>query len=172
MSHARATSSGSRPSGNRRHDAGRDAEVPSITSAPEPLEEDQARRTRRYLVQMGIRIVCFIGAVLVDELWIRLTLVAAAVVLPYSAVLFANAGRDRVSYDTSPMVDVAPAELPAPASRPGSSSAPETFDGAHRVVEHRDDEPDDAPDGQGPDQGPDQDQGQGDPTDENRGGDR
>ncbi|MFE6969989.1 DUF3099 domain-containing protein [Isoptericola sp. NPDC057653] len=164
MSNARATSPGSRPSGDRRHGADRDAEVPSITSAPEPLEEDQARRTRRYLVQMGIRIVCFIGAVLVDELWIRLVLVAAAVVLPYSAVLFANAGRDRVSYDTSPMVDVAPTALPAPEPRPAAPTGPATFDdGTHRVVEHQDDVAEGAAD----------DPGEGDgPTDENRGGDR
>ncbi|MFI2102624.1 DUF3099 domain-containing protein [Isoptericola sp. NPDC019693] len=146
MSNARATPPGPRPSGGHRRGAGQAPEVPSITSAPEPLEEDQARRTRRYLVQMGIRIVCFIGAVLVDVLWIRLVLVAAAVVLPYSAVLFANAGRDRVSYDTSPMVDVAPAELAAsaqehPPSGPAAGSGPETFDGPHRVVEHRDDDP-------------------------------
>jgi len=156
VSNARETSPGGpRPSGGRRHGADPGAEVPSITSAPEPLEEDQARRTRRYLIQMGIRIVCFVGAVLVDVLWIRLVLVAAAVVLPYSAVLFANAGRDRVSYDTSPMVDVAPSELAAPAqdgtaSRVPGASGPETFDGPHRVVEHQDDDPTDDSTDDGP----------------------
>ena len=143
MSNARATSPGPRPSGGRRHGADHPVEVPSITSAPEPLADDQARRTKRYLVQMGIRIVCFVGAVLVDVLWIRLVLIAAAVVLPYSAVLFANAGRDRVSYDTSPMVDVAPAELPAPdRPDPGTdASGPGPGDAPHRVVEHQDDDP-------------------------------
>ena len=53
--------------------------VPSITSAPEPLAVDQARRTRSYLIQMSIRVVCIIGAVLVDG-WIRWALVAAALV--------------------------------------------------------------------------------------------
>jgi hypothetical protein len=79
--------------------------VPSITAAREPLAEDQARRTRRYLVQMGIRIVCFLGAIAVaDRLpWLTVVLAAAAVVLPYSAVLLANAGRDQAHYDTSPM---------------------------------------------------------------------
>ncbi|MFC7876368.1 DUF3099 domain-containing protein [Isoptericola sp. NPDC057391] len=155
MSNARATSPGPRPSGGRRHGADQVAGVPSITSAPESLEEDQARRTRRYLIQMGIRIVCFVGAVLVDVLWIRLVLVAAAVVLPYSAVLFANAGRDRVSYDTSPMVDVPPAEIAAPATddpAPGGTraSGPDTFDGPHRVVEHQDDPTDEDPTNQDP----------------------
>lgn len=166
MSNARATSPGPRPSGNRRQPAGHGAEVPSITSAPEPLEEDQARRTRRYLVQMGIRIVCFLGAIVVDVPWVRWTLVVAAVVLPYSAVLFANAGRDRVSYDTSPMTavpEVPPAALPAP-----DPARPESYDaGGHRVVEHRDDAPD--PPGDTPEDVP----GTTDhPTDETRGEDR
>ncbi|MEU2200171.1 DUF3099 domain-containing protein [Isoptericola sp. NPDC019482] len=148
MSNARATSPGPRPSGGRRHGADQGAEVPSITSAPEPLEEDQARRTHRYLVQMGIRVICFLGAIAVGDTWVRWVLVVAAVVLPYSAVLFANAGRDRVSYDTSPMVDVAPTELTASTQEPAQDDAaphrqegsgPETFDGPHRVVEHQDD---------------------------------
>lgn len=162
MSNARATSPGPRPSGNRRHPAGHAAEVPSITSAPEPLEEDQARRTRRYLVQMGIRIVCFLGAILVDVGWVRWTLVVAAVVLPYSAVLFANAGRDRVSYDTSPMTEVPqvpPATLPAP-----DPARPESYDAAgHRVLEHQDDVPDATEDAHDPTDHP---------TDETRGEDR
>ena len=127
-------------------------EVPSITSAPEPLAEDRARRTRRYLIQMGIRIVCFLGAIAADG-WVRWTLVVLAVVLPYSAVLFANAGRDRVSYDTSPMVDVPPAELTA-----ADPAKPEPFGGdGHRVVEHQDDDPDPT---------------DADPTDPEPGGDR
>ncbi|SKC82523.1 DUF3099 domain-containing protein [Krasilnikoviella flava] len=161
MSNARAASPGPRPSGNHRHGGDRGTEVPSITSAPEPLEEDQARRTHRYLLQMGIRVICFLGAIAVGDTWVRWVLVVAAVVLPYSAVLFANAGRDRVTYDTSPMVDVAPTALPAPDPGPGphdqehpeksgpATSGPETYDGPHRVVEHQDD-----------------------PADENRGGDR
>ena len=77
-------------------------EVPRITSAPEPLAEDVARRQKRYLIQMGIRIVCFAGAVLSwgrIPMWASLVLLIAAVVLPYSAVLFANAGRERRDSD-------------------------------------------------------------------------
>lgn len=166
MSNARATSPGSRPPGGRRHGADQGDEVPSITNAPESLEEDQARRTRRYLVQMGIRLVCFVGAIVVDVLWIRLVLIAAAVVLPYSAVLFANAGRDRISYDTSPVTDVAPAGLPAP-----DVTRPEPFGGGgHRVVEHRDDEDETEPPAAGTD-GTDS-TAEADSTDEDRGGDR
>lgn len=53
-----------------------------------------AQRTRRYLVQMSIRVVCFIGAVAIDH-WSRWLLLVGAVVLPYVAVVLANAGRER-----------------------------------------------------------------------------
>ncbi|QAY70795.1 DUF3099 domain-containing protein [Xylanimonas protaetiae] len=103
-----------RPAGSRREDP--DArrhgdEVPSITSAPESLEDDQARRMRRYLFQMGFRVVCFWGAYLASG-WLRWTLVAIAVVIPYIAVILVNAGRDRVQYETSAVVPEGPKELP------------------------------------------------------------
>ena len=100
-----------------RRTARRSAEaVPSITSAPEPLAADQSRRERKYLIQMGIRIVCFVAAILVAPSWLTWVFAAAAIVLPYSAVLIANAGRDQAHYDTSPMEHRA---LPA-AGVPGS----------------------------------------------------
>jgi len=73
-------------------------EVPRITSVPEPLADDVARRTRRYLLQMGFRLVCFLVAVIT---WghiprpISWALLLGAVVLPYIAVLLANGGRER-----------------------------------------------------------------------------
>ncbi|WP_318244581.1 DUF3099 domain-containing protein [Oerskovia merdavium] len=76
--------------------------VPSISDAPESLAQDQARRTKRYLIQMGIRLVCFVGAVIVHG-WFSFVLIGAAIVLPYVAVLLVNAGRDQRTYDVSPM---------------------------------------------------------------------
>ena len=73
-------------------------EVHRITSAPEPLADDQARRARRYLAQMSVRVVCFGVAVLTWHhvyAWVSVALLVAAVVLPYIAVLLANAGRER-----------------------------------------------------------------------------
>lgn len=93
-------------------------EVHSITNAPEPLADDLARRQKRYLLQMGVRIVCFAGAVLSwgrIPMWASLLLIIAAVVLPYSAVLFANAGRERRDSDGTFMT---PREI-----GPGSGSA-------------------------------------------------
>jgi len=72
--------------------------VHRITSAPEPLADDLARRQRRYLWQMGVRVVCFAAAGL---MWshvpvaVPIVLLVAATVLPYVAVLLANAGRER-----------------------------------------------------------------------------
>lgn len=66
----------------------------TITGAQAPLSADQRARTRRYLISMAIRTVCFIGAIVTTG-WLRWTLVAAAVVLPYVAVVMANAGRKR-----------------------------------------------------------------------------
>lgn len=72
--------------------------VHSITSAQGPLGEDIDRRARRYLAQMVVRTLCFLGAVLtwgVAPTWLSVTLLIGAVVLPYVAVVLANAGRER-----------------------------------------------------------------------------
>ncbi len=58
---------------------------------------------RTYLIQMGIRLVCFVGAVVAGGGVLTWVLIGAAIVLPYTAVIFANAGRDRVQYTTSPV---------------------------------------------------------------------
>ena len=63
-----------------------------MTTAPRTAREEQAARTRRYLITMAIRTVCFILAVALDG-WLRWTFAAAAVVLPYIAVVAANAVR-------------------------------------------------------------------------------
>ncbi|HYQ74101.1 DUF3099 domain-containing protein [Cellulomonas sp.] len=102
----------------------------SITSAPEPLGADQARRARRYLIQMGIRVVCFVLAVLTWSrvpLWVSLVLIVGAVVLPYIAVLFANAGRERRD-DAPPgyvphLLDAAPTARPVAPAPPGAGDA-------------------------------------------------
>ena len=78
--------------------------VHRITSAPEPLTADQSRRQRSYLLQMGVRVLCFVGAVLTFHrvpVPVTVVLVIGAVVLPYTAVLVANAGRERQDRDSS-----------------------------------------------------------------------
>lgn len=69
-------------------------EVHRITTAQTGLTDDQRSRTKRYLVSMGIRTLCFLGAVFAPSPW-RWILLAGAVFLPYIAVVMANAGRER-----------------------------------------------------------------------------
>lgn len=72
--------------------------VHRITTAADPLADDIARRTRRYLIQMGVRVVCFLLVVVLWNripVWVSVILLVAAAVLPYIAVILANAGRER-----------------------------------------------------------------------------
>jgi hypothetical protein len=64
--------------------------VYSVTGARRGASDDLAQRQRRYLISMSIRTACFVLAV-VTHGPIRWVLVAAAVVLPYIAVVMANA---------------------------------------------------------------------------------
>ncbi|MFI0353665.1 DUF3099 domain-containing protein [Actinomadura sp. 9N407] len=74
------------------------AEVYTVTNAPRPMSEDIGNRQRRYLISMGIRTGCFIGAVLAAvagaPLWAVLLLVVGAIFLPYISVVVANGGRE------------------------------------------------------------------------------
>lgn len=94
-------------------------EVHRITSAPTALADDIAQRNKRYLIQMSTRVVCFLGAVAIDH-WSRWVLAAGAVLLPYLAVVLANAGRERPS-DPGTYLD--PLGLPAAAPAPVRSPA-------------------------------------------------
>jgi len=72
-------------------------EVVRITTAPESPEQDMAHRQKRYMISMGIRTLCFIGAVLTIHIpWVCWTLIAASFVLPYIAVVMANTASPRV----------------------------------------------------------------------------
>lgn len=68
----------------------RAAEVPVITTAAPGRSRDLARRQRQYLVAMTLRLVCFVGMILVRGP-VGIVLLVAALVLPAVAVLLANA---------------------------------------------------------------------------------
>ena len=74
-------------------DIGQAAEVFTITGAQRALSQEQTGRTRKYLISMGIRTACVLAAIVVPG-WPRWVLIAGAVVLPYLAVVVANAGRE------------------------------------------------------------------------------
>ncbi|HEV2885960.1 MAG TPA: DUF3099 domain-containing protein [Jatrophihabitans sp.] len=63
-----------------------------ITEAPVNADDEFDRRRKRYLVMMALRAVCIIGAASTFSTsgWVAAGFVAAALVLPWSAVLIAN----------------------------------------------------------------------------------
>jgi hypothetical protein len=73
----------------------RDADAVRITTAAASRQADISARQRRYVVSMGIRTLCFLAAIAVGPGWLRWVLFAAAVVLPYVAVVMANAASNR-----------------------------------------------------------------------------
>ncbi len=79
----------------------------SVTSAPESLADEQAHRIKRYLLTMGVRTVCFISAVVTASMrapwWVWGTLAVLALVLPYIAVVMANAVSPRPPGDAPPV---------------------------------------------------------------------
>ncbi len=65
--------------------------VHQVTDARPSLTADIGRREKRYFIQMGIRTLCLILAVVLNVPWpIRALLVAGAIFLPYVAVIGAN----------------------------------------------------------------------------------
>ncbi|GAA4364239.1 DUF3099 domain-containing protein [Nocardioides caricicola] len=65
-------------------------EAVRITTASSNRQDEIWARQRRYLFSMVIRTACFLGAIVASG-WLRWSLVAAAVLLPYVAVVMANA---------------------------------------------------------------------------------
>lgn len=107
----------------------RHPEVTSITAVPTSMAEDQGRRLRQYMAQMGLRIVLIMLAAFFVDGWLLWVCIAGAIVLPYTAVIFANAGRDRTTHEVAAVPPVPPTELPATPTAPPAEQ--------HRVVEHR-----------------------------------
>lgn len=68
----------------------------NVTSARTPLSADQASRNRRYLISMGIRVVCFVLCIVFSG-WLRWAFFIGALVLPWFAVVLANAGRENAA---------------------------------------------------------------------------
>jgi Flp pilus assembly protein TadB len=63
-----------------------------VTTAPISPREDRRSRERRYLITMAVRVVAFIVAIVFATGWIRVIAVMLALILPWVAVVMANAG--------------------------------------------------------------------------------
>jgi hypothetical protein len=75
-------------------DHNREPEAVRITSAAASRNADIATRQRRYLLSMSLRTLCFVGAIVASLLgihWLWPILIVGALVLPYVAVVMANA---------------------------------------------------------------------------------
>jgi hypothetical protein len=71
----------------------REPEPVRITTATTGHSADIRYRQRRYLISMGVRTVCFVLAVVFRHVQpLMWTFIAASFVLPYVAVVMANAG--------------------------------------------------------------------------------
>lgn len=116
----------------------------SITSTPEPLSVNMGRRMKVYSIQMILRIACFFGFVLVDDLWWKVACVVGVVLLPWSAVMLANVGADTserpsqyVTLSLYPELESAPV-----GSKPADYPSVHTTDGtALRAVRYQSTEP-------------------------------
>ncbi|PCE14021.1 hypothetical protein AUC47_05070 [Microbacterium sp. SZ1] len=87
--------------------------VPAVTSLPQAPQAEADHRVRRYAITMTIRIVCFALMMFVQPYgWYTWVFALAAAVLPYIAVVFANAGSD--STETTAESPVQELEAPAP----------------------------------------------------------
>jgi hypothetical protein len=89
-----------------------------ITTATRPKSQDIAARQRRYLFSMSIRTVCFILAIIFRESPAAWFFIAGAIILPYVAVVVANAGSSPDPGGMEPYVPEHPELEGTPRSRP------------------------------------------------------
>jgi len=76
-----------------------DPDVVRITDAPVNPAQDLATRQSRYLFSMAIRTICFVGAVIsygYGLTWLCWILFVGAILLPFVAVVVANAASPRL----------------------------------------------------------------------------
>ena len=91
-----------------------------VTTARKSPRQEQRERERRYLVTMGIRVVCFVLAIVLFGLnlhWVAAIAVAASLILPWIAVVMANAGPKPTLETPALYARERPAVGPAPDDR-------------------------------------------------------
>ena len=86
----------SAPKGPHPHSLHRAPTASVITDARGSASGELSRRVRRYTIAMAFRMACFLSMVFVEG-WLRWTLLAFAVFLPYVAVVLANQADERTT---------------------------------------------------------------------------
>ncbi|MEV5507343.1 DUF3099 domain-containing protein [Streptomyces orinoci] len=102
------------------------AEVYRITGARRGLQEDVRGRQRRYVISMGIRTISVILTVVLwnVERYVALGTLVLGALLPYVAVVIANAGRENAPSLPGTFTPAAT----RPVLTPGPSETPEAAD--------------------------------------------
>ncbi|MEQ6897248.1 DUF3099 domain-containing protein [Microbacterium sp. KR10-403] len=79
------------------------AHTQSTTSLPRAPHDEVHSRSTRYLIMMGVRVLCFILMVFVQPFgWWTWIFGAGAIFLPYIAVVLANVGEDGKTINAVP----------------------------------------------------------------------
>lgn len=101
----------------------RSRHAPAVTSLPQAPQDEATGRVRRYVLTMVIRMVCFALTIFVTPYgWYTWVFAIATAVLPYIAVVFANA----VSPTTTPGAESPTQQLTA--ATPPVATADESSD--------------------------------------------
>jgi len=93
-----------------------------VTEAPQARSAEINQRQRRYLLMMGIRVVCFIVTVVMfvnHAGWLTVIPACGAIALPYFAVVVANSRQQAGSSGFHPYEP----SFPVRYQRPGDNSA-------------------------------------------------
>lgn len=107
-------------------ESSRGVQVPRITDARTAHTDEMRARMIKYSVSMGIRIIC-LGLLFFVHGWLLWVVIAGAVVLPYFAVVIANAGSDTRNMTASEsLIDTLPAPALEPPSPQEHRDSPET----------------------------------------------
>ncbi|WP_228982758.1 DUF3099 domain-containing protein [Streptomyces sp. DH12] len=116
----------------RKHGGG-GGQVFTITGARQGLADDVRGRQRRYVISMSVRTVSVVAAAALWNVERHVAVVALVlgVVLPYVAVVIANAGRETAPKPPSTFVAAPPVAHPVlEAPRPRDTAATGDADGA------------------------------------------
>ena len=85
----------------------------SLTSLPPSPDDERRKRMIKYMVTMGIRIVCLVLMLFVQGWWLAIV-AAGAILLPYFAVVLGNVGTSWVSKAERPTaIEVYRSPMPA-----------------------------------------------------------
>jgi multisubunit Na+/H+ antiporter MnhB subunit len=119
------------------------APVYRVTGVRKGLTEDVRGRQRRYVITMVIRTVCFVVAVILFQVTpqgpgiaIALGLIFASLIIPYFAVIIANAGREPNQLPpTARLFTSRPALEPGPSAGNTQTQGSRTGDSAEHVAD-------------------------------------